>query len=267
MADALLRFVHISDTHISHDPNYNLPEADYTPVICARALVEQLNALPFSPDFVLHTGDVIYDPDPQAYRLAREVLGAIKHPVYYLVGNHDDAAALQRDFLGRSEARAYFDYEFEVNGVQILCMDSNAPAPRPAGAVTDAQLAWLEARCAAHDDRPLLVAVHHNALPIGAPWWDTFMRMTNGEDFHRVLLPARHRLRGVFSGHVHQPTEIYRDGILYCHAPSSWYQIQCWPGQVDTVGDHSEPGFSVVTITHEQTFVRRHRFKIAAPSG
>ena len=133
MSDILLRFVHISDTHISADPHYNDYDAPHTPLIGAQALVHQLNHLPFAPDFVLHTGDVAYDKDEQSYQAARDILSAINAPVYYLAGNHDDPAALQRTMLGAEVGQDPFEYEFEVNGVQIVTVDSNRPAEAPRG--------------------------------------------------------------------------------------------------------------------------------------
>lgn len=261
--EILLRFVHISDTHISADPAYTLPEADHTPMEGAQELVRQINALPFTPDFVLHTGDVAYDPVPSAYEAARTILGQIRFPVYYLIGNHDDKALLQKTMLDRSEIISPFDYQFEVNGVQIVCLDSNGPAKFAGGSLLPGQLEWLEGICRAPDNRPLVVAVHHNALPIGAPFWDEFMRLSSGEEFHRLLLAAQQRLRGVFFGHVHQATETYRDGILYSSVLSSWYQLHCWPGQANIEADRgADPGFNVVTITRSQTFIRRHRFHV-----
>lgn len=266
--ETTVRFVHISDTHIHHDPGYTLPEASHTPIEGARALVDAINALPFEPDFVLHTGDVAYDPDPQAYVAALDVLSAIRYPVYYLAGNHDDAEILQKVMLNREEPLIPFDYQFEVKGVQVVCVDSNGPATRPAGSISKDQLARLEGISKAkNDDRPLVVAVHHNVLPAGIPWWDEFMRMTNGEAFHEALLPGRHRLRGVFHGHVHQAVDLYRDGILYSGVVSSWYQIHSWPDQRLTLGDpHARPGFNVVTVTPSQTFIRRHLFEVQ-PAG
>lgn len=257
----MVRFVHISDTHLRADPHFNFDGAQHTPLIGAQALVHQINALPFAPDFVLHTGDVTDDGDPAAYAAARDVLRAIRFPVYYLVGNHDANEPFQRVLLGRGEPKIPFDYELEVNGVQIVCVDSNRPAKPPAGRVSEAQLAWLDGLCRAPDDRPLVVAVHHNVLPVGVPWWDEFMRLENGEDFHRALLPARQRIRGVFFGHVHQNIDTVRDGIAYFSALSSWYQLHNYPGQVESERDRfAGPGFSVVTVTREQTYVRRHRF-------
>lgn len=261
--EALLRFVHISDTHICHDPAYNLPEAAYPPAEGARALVRELNALPFTPDFVLHTGDVAYDPVPEAYAVAKQIFSELKYPIHYLIGNHDDRELVQRVVVGLAQPRATFDYEFEINGVQIICLDSNGPAQYAGGSLTIAQLDWLDRLLKVPDTRPLVVAVHHNALPIGSPFWDDFMRMSNGEDFHKLLLQARSRLRGVFFGHVHMATDTYRDGIYYHSVPSSWYQLQCYPEQPDIRGDvGAEPGFSVVTVSRSGLFVRRHRYSV-----
>jgi Icc protein len=163
--------------------------------------------------------------------------------------------------MGRAEPAPTLHYTFEVKGMQVVVVDSNGPAEPPAGFVDDAQLKWLSDLCTAADTRPLIIAVHHNVLPVGVPWLDTFMRMRNGDAFHRAILPARERIRGVFFGHVHQSITMYRDGILYTSALSSWAQIIAWPHTTDTEFDHgAEPGFSVVTVTPQQTFIRRHRY-------
>jgi Icc protein len=261
--NALLRFVHISDTHISADPAYNHAEADYTPMEGAREIVRQINSLPFTPDFVLHGGDVVYDPDDSAYVAARDILSGIRFPVHYLMGNHDERRGFQTLLLGQQETTAKHFYEKEINGVQFLFLDSNAPAPFAQGALGEVQLAWLRDICAAPDPRPLAISVHHNALPIGSPFWDDFMRMQDGEDFHAIVKLAVSRLRGVFCGHVHQGTETYRDGVMYVSVPSTWYQLHCFPGQSGILPDiDAEPGFNVVSITETQTFIRRHRFRV-----
>jgi 3',5'-cyclic AMP phosphodiesterase CpdA len=262
-SEALVRFIHISDTHISPDPAYILPEAAYPPGDGARELVRQINALPFKPDFILHTGDVAFDPVDEAYTAARAVFSELAYPIYYLAGNHDSRELLQRTLLGLPQARPTFDYEFEVNGVQIICLDSSTPAQFAGGTLTVEQLDWLDRLLRQPDTRPLVVAIHHNILPIGAPFWDEFMRLTNGEDLHRLLLQARGRLRGVFFGHVHMATDTYRDGIYYHSVPSSWYQLECYPEQENIQGDlGAEPGFSVVTISRSGMFIRRHRFHV-----
>ncbi|MCA0456352.1 MAG: metallophosphoesterase [Chloroflexi bacterium] len=263
MPEQRLTFVHISDTHISPDMEYGKHHAPYSTQTGARALVRAVNALPFNVDFILHTGDVVYDPVPEAYLTAKDILSELARPVYYLAGNHDKADALQSVLLGRADILEPFYYTFDANGFQIVCMDSNGPAEVPRGNVISQQLEWLDTICSAKDERPLVVAIHHNALPVGSPWLDDYMRITNGATLHQVLLKAKDRLRGVFFGHVHQNIQMYQDGILYTSALSSWNQFMSWPESMDTVADEfSLPGFNVVSMSPTQTFIRRWGFKV-----
>ncbi|MCA9903722.1 MAG: metallophosphoesterase [Anaerolineae bacterium] len=262
MSDVLLRFIHLTDTHITADSSRGHPAQPWPPLAGAQRLIDAVKKLPFTPDFILHTGDVVYDPDEGDYRLARDLLAGLPAPVYYLPGNHDDPAMLQRVLIEREPTPTY-DHEFEINGVQIVCLDSNRAADGPHTVVTEAQLAWLRARCPAEDLRPLIVATHHNVLPSGMPWLDDFMGMRNGEDLHAALLPARDRLRGVFHGHVHLVGQRARDGITYFSAASSWMQFQCHPGQIETIPDPiARPGFNEVVVMRDGMYVRHHYFGV-----
>jgi Icc protein len=100
---------------------------------------------------------------------------------------------------------------------------------------------------------------------MGSVFWDEWMHLENGEDFHKALLPARDRIRGVFSGHVHQNTDIIRDGIAYFTAKSTWYQIQNYPDSTEPEVDrYANPGYSIVTVTRDQIYVRRCTFIVEA---
>jgi Icc protein len=262
MTDTILQFVQISDTHISADREYGKQHSLYSTCESAEMLVRQISSLPFKPDFVLHTGDVAYDPDPTAYEMARSILGQIPYPIYYVAGNHDYPGELQRVMAGREEILLSFYYSFEVKGVQIVVLDSNGPAEPPRGFVNQEQLDWLDEICSSVDDRPMVVAIHHNILPVGVPWLDDYMRTMNGEDVHRSLLKAHNRLRGVFFGHVHQNINMYSDGILYTSGLSSWNQFHAWPGQAATIPHvDSNPGFNIVTLTHNGTYIRHCQYR------
>lgn len=262
MTDLLLTFAHICDTHIHVDPAYTGSHVDFSPASRTQALVNALNELPFHIDFVLHAGDVMHDPErADDYAVARDLFAPLNVPIYYLVGNHDFADRMQAGLVGRSADAVTPKYhqEFEVNGVQIICLDS-AVHSRPYGEIGADQLAWLDALCSRADDtRPLVVATHHQVLPIGVPWFDT-MATTDGAAVHASLLKAKHRLRGVFHGHIHQGLTTIRDGIAYHAAFSAWYQIYKWYGQESMVVDKDQTsGYNIVTLTTTDTFVRQYR--------
>lgn len=263
----MLTFVHLSDTHITFDETYLKPYARYTPLIGARRLIEEVNALPFTPDFILHTGDVAYDPHAGIYPDIADLFSTLKAPLLTLAGNHDERAALQRVLHGNDDPQPYPYSEREINGVQVLLLDSNANSVEelPAGRISEEQLAWLDTLCAANDDRPLMIAVHHNIVPVGVPWLDQMMGTRNGQEVHEIVRQARDRLRGVFHGHIHQNLDVLRDGVLYSAANSSWTSFMTLPlpTHTDIIDDPNQPpGFSVVNITADHTMIRRHTFTV-----
>ncbi|MEL6150562.1 MAG: metallophosphoesterase [Chloroflexota bacterium] len=254
----LLTFVHISDTHIHGDPTHNTSVARFSSRVPVLNLIHTINHLTLPVDFVLHTGDIIHDRTrPEDYTTARELLDQLRYPVYYVAGNHDsmpDVKAQMAPNYDYPGDGAY--YSVDVDGVQMIALDSTLPE-EATGQIDGAQLAWLEALCEDETDtRPLIVAVHHHPLPTAAPWLDT-IGMRNGDDLHATLLHARHRLRGVFYGHIHETATTVRDGISYYSVQSGWYQTQTHYNQQEpSTPAQQRGGFNLVTLTETDTFVR-----------
>jgi Icc protein len=257
-------FVHISDTHIGPTADYS--RHDHYPLPCARRVVEIVNDLPVRPDFVIHTGDVVTEPDPAAFRLAAQVLGRLDVPIYYVNGNHDTAADIRRYLpmgphqpAGSDPAR--LSYTFEVRGYRFLVLDAKGPDEiDPHGYLDASQLALVVGE-AGPEGPPLAVFVHFPALPLNSPWMDENMLILNGADLHAALLPARNRLRGVFHGHVHQNMQTIRDGILYVSTASVFYQFAAWPNDLVTGYDPQHPpAYGFVHLLPELTIVHQHTF-------
>lgn len=261
MTEKILTFAHISDTHLHIDPAYTMEGVPYPALPRVQAMIDYLNNFEAEIDLVLHTGDVMHNPAaPEEYATIREILDGIRYPTYYTTGNHDRVAWFQEHFIGRTGDAILptYDTEFEVNGVQFLLLDSHTPPDirNAVGVFSAEQLAWLRERTQADDPRPLVVGVHHHALPLLAPWLDR-IGTTNGEDFHAALLPAKHRLRGVFYGHIHETLVTARDGIVYYSTQSGWFQTRTYHNQAEPARDPLEnPGFNLVTLTERDTFVR-----------
>lgn len=289
MSEPILRFVHISDTHLTPADNTEMRMDHYSPRVLAlikqareqnpdtlshehprvaasvasRRMIEEINRLPFAFDFVLHTGDIMTDGTVDEYGVARDMFSQINAPVFYIPGNHDSAEGIQRLLVGASEIKPTYDYEFEAGGVQVVCVDSATNGSDHGGKLSDEQLAWLDALCSVEDDRPMIVAIHHHVRPFHNSFID-FFGTTNGDDVHLILKKALPRLRGVFSGHIHQAIDTYDEGILYSFVQSPQSQGNLFP-VVENQRAHSvvpSPGFSVVTVTAERTYVRRFIFEI-----
>lgn len=266
MVQILLRFIHISDTHYA-PPAYDLPYGRYHPTEGTQALIEHLNALPYTPDFILHTGDVAYDPDPTIYAEIKQAFSKLKAPVIFLPGNHDERNALQTVLMDQPTAQPYFYHSRIMNGVKLIFLDSNGEhVPLPRGWVTDEQLTWLEAELQADPALPIVIAVHHPILPTHeSEWFDDFMRTQNGEAVHELLKPYAQRIRGVFHGHVHHSIDLIRDGILYSSAQSSWVHFHVNPHQsIDTpLDEENDPGYTRVTITDQGLYLQRQHYRHA----
>ncbi|MGA2614553.1 MAG: metallophosphoesterase [Spirochaetia bacterium] len=260
-----MRFIHITDTHIAADPAFI--GHGHAPLQRLEALVQAVNALTFSVDFVLHTGDLAEDRSEGAYVLARSVLARLRLPVHYVAGNHDDADILQKVMLGRAPSGPRFDYRLSAAGVMVAVFDSRGPRD-PAGTLTDGQLDSLREICAP-EGPPLVIAVHHPPLPLDSPWLDAgwatpagqgaSMLLDRGPEFLDAIIPARDRIRGVFFGHVHRAFQVAYRGILFSSAPSGFVQFQTWPDQEHPdAATMEQAGFSIVTIHAGQTTVRHH---------
>ena len=259
-----LYFAHISDTHIGPTPD--LARHAHIPYACTQRLIEILNTLPTKPAFVIHTGDVVNNPDPGAYPLAAELFAQLALPIYFVPGNHDDSAEMVKHLPFASDISLHpqtgkLDYTFEVAGEQFLALDAAlAPENSPHGGLSEAQLALLSQICTP-DGPPLTIFIHFPALPMNAPWMDKNMLLFNGLAFHKALLPAKERIRAVFHGHVHQPMQTMRDGILYVCAPSAFSQFNAWPADVDVRFDPDAlPGFNFVHLLPDQLIVHTHTF-------
>jgi Icc protein len=272
-------FVHISDTHIGARADFT--RHGHASLACAKRMVEIINTMPIRPDFVIHTGDVVAEPRSSAYRLAAETFAALEIPIYYANGNHDTATDIRRYLpmgpvaaAGRDPGR--LSYTFEVKGFRFLVLDARGPDEiDPQGLLPSSQLELvaqevtghgmpvnaLSANALATNVAPLVIFIHYPVLPLNSIWMDENMLVTNGEELHQALSPARDRLRGVFHGHVHQHMQTTRDGIQYYSVASVFSQFAAWPNDADTRFDPDhQPGYGFVHLMPEQTIVHQHTF-------
>jgi Icc protein len=237
--------------------------------------VTHINVLPFTPDFVLHTGDVTQDATDEAYQLAFSALNKLSVPLYPLPGNHDNPAVLSQAWTGKTLAADRLNYTADLNGIRLLAYDTRAEIrsgeslpSEAAGTMTEQQLEHLRQQCA--DGARLIIALHHQPVKLDSTWLDegfdddgTWENMVLGcaEEFMDAIAPACDRICGVFFGHVHRAFHVVRNGILFSSAPSSLLQFQSYPGHTRPVRAADElPGFNIVTITDDQTIVRQYGF-------
>ena len=257
-------FIHLSDTHFG--PTREYARQGHRSLPYARHVVEMINRLPLRPDFAIHTGDVATHPTEEAYQLAAEVFSALEVPIYYATGNHDTSADIHRYLtMGPKEDcqpdTGTLSYTFTVRGHRFLVLDARGPDEiDPRGLLSPQQLEVLRAE-ATPDGPPLTVFTHYPAVRLNSPWMDANMLIYNGEEMHQALLPARGRLRGVFFGHIHNSTQILRDGIFYCAVASTFAGFTTWPNEEMIKADRDAmPAFNFVQLLPDQTIVQQRPF-------
>ena len=264
MSGQITYFVHISDTHIGPTPDYE--QRGHNALACAERLVREINNLPQRPDFVIHTGDVVSEPHPLAYRQAARVFAALEVPIYYVAGNHDRAVDIEHFLpMGAREDLAsggeLLTYNFEVRGYRFLVVDACGPSEiEPQGLFSARQLEIVR-REVEDGDQPLLIFTHFPILPLNSIWMDANMLTMNGMAFHDIICDVGARLRGVFYGHVHQHMQTVRDGVLYVSVARAFSQFSAWPDDVVNRYDTEHPpGYGFIHLLPEQTIIHQHVF-------
>jgi len=261
-----LRFVHISDTHIGPTPDFRLYGVQT--FLSLKKLITAINQIPTRPDFVIHTGDVVVNPDSEAYRLAAGLFKELECPVYFVAGNHDSAGDIRtilvsgpREDLGAEKGR--LAYRMVRKGHLLLILDACEPgASDPRGELPESQLEMLR-REVGTGNMPLTIFIHFPPIHLDSPWLDREMCLLNGEALHQALIPARERLRGVFFGHVHRGIQVLKNGILYSGVGSTFCQFTAWPDDQKAGYEPDLPAcFNYVTLFPDQTIVKEHAVSI-----
>lgn len=257
-----LYFIHISDTHFG--PTKDFEHYGTNAYNVASRMVDAINSLPLTVEFVIHTGDVTNHPEEEAYELAEEVFSRLKAPIYYVTGNHDTSLGIN-SFLKMgaktdcSPDKNLVSYSFEKQGFRFIALDSRGPDEiDPRGVLPLHQFDFLE-REIQKDDKPFVVFIHFLPFKADSIWLDEAMLLLNGDLLHEKLLPVRNRVRGVFFGHVHRGMQIVKDGILYSSVASTIGQLNTFPSDAKATIDFQHPPcFNLVTLIGDKTIIKEH---------
>ena len=202
------------------------------------AAVEAIEALTPRPDLVLATGDLVNDGTAEQYEHLLALLGRIDIPLIPLMGNHDEAREFRRCFADRladDDGVGSVDFTVDDHALRIIALDTTITG-RHDGELTDAQLAWLDARLTEQRDRPTIVAQHHPPFRSGVRWMDRGAGFASG-DAERAVLERHEQVEAVVAGHLHRPIVRRFAGTVAMTCPSTAAALD-----LDLVSD--EPGYS-----------------------
>jgi 3',5'-cyclic AMP phosphodiesterase CpdA len=222
-AKPALRFAQISDSHIGFKGPANTNVTD-----TFNHAIGQINGLDYTPDFVIHTGDLTHLATPDQFDQVKHMLGELNTPhVFTVPGEHDstdDAGQKYRQAFGAG-TRGDGWYSFDVAGVHIIGL-VNTLNMQKLGHLGADQLEFVEKDVAGlSSDTPIIVFSHIPLFAMYPDWgW--------GTDDATQALSYLKRFSSVtcLNGHVHQLFSKTEGNVTFYSATTTAYPLPA-PGQ------------------------------------
>ncbi|MCV7091230.1 metallophosphoesterase family protein [Mycobacterium interjectum] len=192
-----LRFAQVSDSHIGFS---GPPNPDVTGTF--GHAIDEMNNLGYTPDFVIHTGDLTHLSSPEQFDQVKQMMTKLRTPhIFTVPGEHDsvdDAGQKYRSVFGAG-TRGDGWYSFDVAGVHVIALVNTLNLKKLGHLGTD-QLAFVERDVAGlSNDTPIIVFSHIPLFAMYPDWgW--------GTDDAAQALSYLSRFSSVtcLNGHVHQ---------------------------------------------------------------
>ena len=222
-AKPAMRFAQISDSHIGFKGPANTNVTD-----TFNHAIGQINGLDYTPDFVIHTGDLTHMATPDQFDQVKHMLGELNTPhVFTVPGEHDstdDAGQKYRQAFGAG-TRGDGWYSFDIAGVHIIGL-VNTLNMQKLGHLGVDQLEFVEKDVAGlSSDTPIIVFSHIPLFAMYPDWgW--------GTDDATQALSYLKRFSSVtcLNGHVHQLFSKTEGNVTFYSATTTAYPLPA-PGQ------------------------------------
>jgi 3',5'-cyclic-AMP phosphodiesterase len=228
-----LYFVQVSDSHIGFRGPAN---QDVTGTF--ELAIQQVNALPARPAFVMHTGDLSHTSAPEQFDTVRQLLGTVKTAETFQVpGEHDSVTGDDKAYLGIFGKGAVGTgyYSFDLNGVHFVAL-VNSVATQGMGHLGQEQLDWIRRDVAGlSSETPVVVFAHVPLFAMYPTWgWST-------DDAVQALSMLR-RFAAVtcLNGHVHQVMSKVEGNVTFHTARATAFP-QPQPGTAPNPGPMTVP--------------------------
>jgi Icc protein len=211
-----LNFVQISDSHIGFSKPANKDVA-----ATFREAITRINAMPVSPEFLIHTGDLTHLAEDDEFDGLSEMLKDCRtKQVFYVPGEHDilnDNGAAYRARFGKGSMGSGW-YSFDQKGVHFVgLVNVDGVTEGGLGVMGEEQLAWLAKDLGSiSSETPVVVFAH-------VPLWEVYPKWGWGTaDGARALsLLKRFGSVTVLNGHIHQVVQKIEGNITFHTARST----------------------------------------------
>jgi Icc protein len=254
MTDPFL-LVQLSDPHIGAD----WVECD--PIAGLAAAVEAVKAIQPAPGAVLISGDLADGAADSQYATIRELLAPLAVPLFVLAGNHDDRAALRRNFDLPGAGDEPVHYVADLVPIRLVVLDSKVPG-RDGGQVDAQQLGWLESELSARPDAPTMIALHHPPFDTGLPAFDAIGLAPSATAAFAGVVGPHPNVRRIVAGHVHRSIIGQVRGHTALTAPSTCAQAVLDLSTDELVMSAQPIGFAVHALVDGELVSHFHALEV-----
>jgi plastocyanin len=235
-------FVQISDSHIGFNKDAN-PDVVGT----LQAAISKINALPDSPSFVIHTGDLSHLSKPSEFDTLDQVLKSVKtDKIFFVPGEHDFLSDNGEQYLNRygKGTKGSGWYSFDKKGTHFVGLVNVVNLKAGGlGILGTEQLEWLEDDLKGQSSSTPIVVFAH------IPLWSVFPQWGWGTDDSAQALSYLRRFGSVtvLNGHIHQNIQKIEGNITFHTAMSTAFP-QPVPGTAPAPGPMKVPAERLRTL-------------------
>lgn len=227
-----IRIVQLSDCHLFKHTDGKLLGLNTENSL--KEVMELIEAEQPSMELILATGDLSQDGTSESYARFHQHMARFACPVYWLPGNHDLTDIMSNHQVAERMSPCVIDH----GGWHIIMLDSTIRGKVP-GNFTDSELVFLDRSLQAAAGKHVLVALHHQPVPVGSAWLDQQI-VGNANAFFKVV-DRYPNVKAIIWGHVHQVFETVRNGVKLMSVPSTCVQFK--PQSKDFAVDSESPGY------------------------
>nr|AEI30293.1 3'5'-cyclic-nucleotide phosphodiesterase [uncultured microorganism] len=198
------------------------------------------------PDMICLTGDMSQDESLIAYERLAELISQYHCPKYWIPGNHDDIAYIEKVY---SRFHIQNQKHIVLDHWQVVLLDTKKE-DAVEGQMNDDQFVLLEKSLSTFPEHHALIFMHHHPIPVGSKWLDNLM-LNNAKRFWDAIEVYKN-IRTIVCGHVHQEKEFNRNGINIHTTPSTCFQFKRDSTQFAL--EALKPGYRVIELFQDGSF-------------
>lgn len=236
-----MRFLHITDTHLSSVENNNTFEKiiDYI----------NLNNKKLNIDQIIVTGDISDDGSTESYQKFFREIKKLNLSYNILHGNHDNYIKMM-EISSKNGVDIGFEF-ITRNGWVIVSLDTVVEG-EDYGSVSKNELEKLIEKINKYKNYKIALFMHHHIFAVGTPIVDACKLVNSGELLQSINGSS---IKFIGTGHAHTLFQRRENGILISVAPavcSQWINGTISPAKI------SNSGFNIISLdddTHIETWL------------